>query len=94
MGHVPRIIQIPYPAATAMRKRRRFGRRMGEAWDAIMWAGGPARPAPGDVQAEPTIGKAINGGYDLLEAKCNRCRRVSIVPAVAAPATRHADLEV
>jgi len=23
--------------------------------------------------------KAINGGYDLLEAKCNRCDRVSLV---------------
>jgi hypothetical protein len=23
---------------------------------------------------------AINGGYDLLEAKCSRCRRVSLVP--------------
>ena len=37
-------------------------------------------PSPGDPQAEPTIGKAINGGYDLLEAKCNRCDRVSQVP--------------
>ena len=31
-----------------------------------MWAGGPAMPSPGDPQAEPTIAKAINGGYDLL----------------------------
>jgi hypothetical protein len=45
-----------------------------------MWAGGPAMPSPGDPQAEPTIAKAINGGYDLLEAKCNRCHRVSLVP--------------
>ena len=37
-------------------------------------------PSPGDPQAEPTIGKAINGGFDLLEAKCNRCDRVSLVP--------------
>jgi hypothetical protein len=51
-----------------------------EAWNAIMWAGGPAMPSPGEPQAEPTIGKAINGGYDLLEAKCNRCDRVSLVP--------------
>jgi hypothetical protein len=36
-------------------------------------------PSPGEPQAEPTIGKAINGGYDLLEAKCNRCDRVSLV---------------
>src|ERR1700754_2700663 len=45
-----------------------------------MWAGGLARPAPGEVKAEPMIGKAINGGYDLLEAKCNKCDRVSLVP--------------
>ena len=37
-------------------------------------------PSPGEPQAEPTIAKAINGGYDLLEAKCNRCDRVSLVP--------------
>jgi hypothetical protein len=35
-----------------------------EAGNAIMWAGGPAMPSPGEPQAEPTIGKAINGGYD------------------------------
>ena len=51
-----------------------------EAWNAIMWAGGPAMPSPGDPQAEPTIGKAINGGFVLLEAKCNRCDRVSLAP--------------
>jgi hypothetical protein len=51
-----------------------------EAWNAIMWAGGPAMPSPGEPQAEPTIVKAINGGFDLLEARCNRCRRVSLVP--------------
>ena len=37
------------------------------AWNAIMWAGGPAMPSPGDPQAEPTIGNAVDGGYDLLE---------------------------
>jgi hypothetical protein len=36
-------------------------------------------PSPGEPQAEPTIGKAINNGYDL-DAKCNRCDRVSLVP--------------
>jgi hypothetical protein len=45
-----------------------------------MWAGGPAMPSPGDPRAEPTIAKAIHGGFDLLEAKCNRCDRVSLVP--------------
>jgi hypothetical protein len=37
------------------------------------------RASASEPQAEPTIGKAINGGYDLLEAKCNRCDRVSLV---------------
>jgi hypothetical protein len=41
-----------------------------------MWAGGPAMPSPGEPQAEPTIAKAINGGFDLLKAKCNRCDRL------------------
>jgi hypothetical protein len=50
-----------------------------DAWNAIMWAGGPAMPSPGEPQADPTIGKALNAGYDLLEVKCNRCRRVSLV---------------
>jgi hypothetical protein len=66
--------------SAAEAKIREADRLEGEAWNAIMWAGGPAMPSPGDVQAEPTIGKAINGGFDLLEAKCNRCDRVSLVP--------------
>jgi hypothetical protein len=57
-----------------------------------MWAGGPAMPSPGDPRAEPTIGKAINGGYDLLEAKCNRCDRVSLVPLRNGRRSRGADL--
>ncbi|MGY4234990.1 hypothetical protein ACVIIW_003937 [Bradyrhizobium sp. USDA 4449] len=52
-----------------------------EAWNALMWAWatGEMRPVIDDKQANPTIGKAINGGYDLLEAKCKRCRRLSLV---------------
>lgn len=34
---------------------------------------------PAILRREPTIGKAINGGFDLLEAKCNRCDRVSLL---------------
>jgi hypothetical protein len=64
--------------SAAEAKLREADRLECEAWNAIMWAGGPA--IPGDPQAEPTIGKAINGGFDLLEAKCNRCDRVSLVP--------------
>jgi hypothetical protein len=65
--------------SAAEAKLREADRLECEAWNAIMWAGGPAMPSPGDPQAEPTIGKAINGGFDLLEAKCNRCDRVSLV---------------
>lgn len=70
----------PDPERSAEAKIREADRLECEARNAIMWAGGPAMPSPGDPQAEPTIGKAINGGYDLLEAKCNRCDRVSLVP--------------
>lgn len=43
------------------------------------WATGEMRPVIDDRQANPTVGKAINGGYDLLEAKCKRCRHLSLV---------------
>jgi hypothetical protein len=69
--------------SAAEAKIREADRLECEAWNAIMWAGGPAMPSPGDPQVEPMIGKAINGGYDLLEAKCNRCDRVSLVPLQA-----------
>jgi hypothetical protein len=65
--------------SAAEAKIREADRLECEAWNAIMWAGGPAMPSPGEPQAEPTIAKAINGGYDLLEAKFNRCDRVSLV---------------
>jgi hypothetical protein len=65
--------------SAAEEKLREADRLECEAWNAIMWAGGPAMPSPGEPQAEPTIGKAINGGYDLLEAKCHRYDRVSLV---------------
>jgi hypothetical protein len=66
--------------SAAEAKIREADRLKCEAWNAIVWTGGPAMPSPGESQAEPTIGKAINGGYDLLEAKCNQCDRVSLVP--------------
>ena len=66
--------------SAAEAKIREADRLECEAWNAIMWAGGPAMPSPGESQAEPTIGKALNGGLDLLEASCNRCGRVSLVP--------------
>lgn len=52
-----------------------------EAWNALMWAWatGEMRPVIDDRQANPTIGRAVNGGYDLLEAKCKRCLRLSLV---------------
>lgn len=67
--------------ADAERKLREFDaiireadRMECEAWSALMWAGGPAMPSVGETQANPTIGMALNGGYDLLEVKCNECR--------------------
>lgn len=54
--------------SAAEAKIREADRLECEAWNAIMWAGGPAMPSPGDPQAEPTIAKAINGGFHLLEA--------------------------
>jgi hypothetical protein len=65
--------------SSARPKIREADRLECEAWNAIMWAGGPAMPSPGEPQAEPTVAKAINGAYDFLEAKCNRCDRVSLV---------------
>lgn len=37
-----------------------------EAWNAIMFCGGPATNSP-------TIAQAMNGGFPLLRVKCNRC---------------------
>lgn len=65
--------------STAQAKLQEADRLECDAWNAIMWAGGPAMPSPGEAQANPTIAKALNAGYDLIEAKCNRCRRVSLV---------------
>src|SRR6476661_2024920 len=85
--------------SAAEAKIREADRLECEAWNAIMWAGGPAMPSPGEPQAEPTIAKAINGGYDLLEAKCNRCERVSLVAlqtrgcAVVRAVQREAELQ-
>jgi hypothetical protein len=53
--------------SAAEAKIREADRLECEAWNAIMWAGGPAMPSPGEPQAEPTIGKAIDGGFDLLK---------------------------
>lgn len=66
--------------SAAEAKLREADRLECEAWNAILWANGPAQPARDEQRANPTIGMAINCGYDLLEAQCNRCERVSIVP--------------
>src|SRR3978361_69718 len=49
----------------------------------VRWRPGDAVPC--DPQAEPPIGKAINGGFDLLEAKCNRCDRMSLADRLWRP---------
>src|SRR3954449_3514422 len=61
--------------SAAEEKLRQADRLECEAWNAIMWAGGPAMPSPGDPQAEPTIGKAINGGVGFVRGKNKRLRR-------------------
>jgi hypothetical protein len=58
---------------------READRQECEAWTALMWAGGRAMPSPGEQQANPTIGMALNCGYDLLEVRCNGCQRISLV---------------
>ena len=78
--HASQYRELVLIRSAAEAKIREADRLECEAWNAIMWAGGPAMPWPGEPQAEPTIGKAINGGFDLLEAKCNYCDRVSLVP--------------
>jgi hypothetical protein len=83
MRSCPRASESYYRESVLIRsaaeaKIREADRLECEAWNAIVWAGGPAMPSPGEPQAEPTIAKAINGGLDLLEA-CNRCDRVSLV---------------
>lgn len=65
--------------SAAEEKLREADRLECDAWNAIMWAGGPAMPSPDEPQANPTIAKALNAGYDFLEARCNRCRRISLV---------------
>ena len=54
--------------SAAEAKNRDADRLECEAWNAIMWDVGQM-PSPGVPQAEPMIGKAINGGFDLLEAQ-------------------------
>jgi hypothetical protein len=45
--------------SAAEAKPREADRLECEAWNAIMWAGGPAMPSLGDPQAEPTIAQPI-----------------------------------
>jgi hypothetical protein len=56
--------------AEAREKFREADRLECHAWNAIMFCGGPADPSP-------TIGTALNAGYDFLEVRCNRCGRLS-----------------
>src|SRR6187402_3461051 len=43
------------------------------AWNAAMFMGGPAQPSP-------SIEEAIASGFDLIEVRCNRCRRLERIP--------------
>jgi hypothetical protein len=83
----PRIIRIPLSGGD--RKAQAKGIRYAgiheadrlecEAWNAIMWLAAPPCPHPAIPRRTPCA-KAINGGFDLLEAGCNRCDRVFLVP--------------
>src|SRR5258707_12321814 len=59
--------------SAAEAKIREADRLECEAWNAIMWAGGPAVPSPGDPQGGPNIPKAINRRFGLPQAKRNPC---------------------
>jgi hypothetical protein len=56
--------------AEAREKDRKADQLECNAWNAIMFCGGPAQPSP-------TIATALNAGYDRLEVRCNRCGRLS-----------------
>jgi hypothetical protein len=51
--------------SAAEAKIREADRLECEAWNAVVWAGGPAMPSPGEPQAEPTIAKAVKAKCDL-----------------------------
>jgi hypothetical protein len=56
--------------AEARAKDRQADQLECNAWNAIMFCGGPAQPSP-------SIATALNAGYDQLEVRCNRCGRLS-----------------
>jgi phage terminase large subunit GpA-like protein len=56
--------------AEARAKDRKADQLECNAWNAVMFCGGPAQPSP-------TIATALNAGYDRLEVRCNRCGRLS-----------------
>jgi hypothetical protein len=56
--------------ADARAKDRKADQLECNAWNAIMFCGGPAQPSP-------TIETASNAGYDRLEVRCNRSGRLS-----------------
>jgi transposase-like protein len=68
-------------ASAAEAKIRAADRLECEAWNPVMWAGGPAMPSPGDPRPiRRSARRSMAGSFDLLEAKCNRCGRISLVP--------------
>jgi hypothetical protein len=56
--------------AEARAKDRQADQLDCNAWNAIMFCGGP-------VDASPAIRTALNAGYDFLEVRCNRCGRLN-----------------
>jgi hypothetical protein len=68
--------------SAAEAKIREADRLECEAWNAMMWAwaAGEMRPTIDETNANPTIGKAVNGGYDLLEASLNASSAMRMSP--------------
>ena len=83
----PRASSIsPCRAAAERRRRKGFARRT---------ARGPAvRRYPRPLSPGRTIAKAINGDYDLLEAKCYRCDAFRWSAARAQASAGDVDLEI
>lgn len=57
----------------AGRYQREADRAFCEAWNAAMFAGGPAQPSP-------TIQAAIGASFGRLVVKCSQCGRESVLP--------------
>src|SRR5450759_2746718 len=82
--NLPKIRQPRKPEPSTVNEKTlgdftRVVEETGEAWNGSCGPAPPPCRRPAILRPNP-IAKAINGGFDLLEAMCNRCDRVSLVP--------------